>query len=93
MATKAELQSRVDLLEKDNAELRRMLARAERELNDKLLPEEMPPQEITYLIRCWMKHYGMPWEAFWCYVHHCWCDELDTSFPYSIENTCPQCRA
>ncbi|EIP2871658.1 antitoxin PHD, partial [Escherichia coli] len=42
MPTKAELQARIDILEKENASLKGMLARAERELSGKLLPEELP---------------------------------------------------
>lgn len=46
MPTKAELQARIDILEKENASLKGMLARAERELSGKLLPEELPPADI-----------------------------------------------
>lgn len=46
MPTKAELQARVEILEKENASLKGMLARAERELSGKLLPEELPPADI-----------------------------------------------
>ncbi|HHP7630252.1 TPA: hypothetical protein ACSG4Z_003135 [Escherichia coli] len=47
MPTKAELQARVEILEKENASLKGMLARAERELSGKLLPEELPPADIS----------------------------------------------
>lgn len=43
MATKSDLQAKVIELEKDNQELKKLLDRAERELNDKLYPEELPP--------------------------------------------------
>ncbi len=46
MPTKAELQARIEILEKENASLKGMLARAERELSGKLLPEELPPADI-----------------------------------------------
>jgi len=93
MATKSDLQTKVIELEKDNQALKKLLDRAERELNDKLYPEEMPPIPFPYLISCQMKYYRMPWEPFWCYEHLQWCDELDSSFPYSMaDNSCPVCR-
>ena len=93
MPTKAELQVRVDELEKENASLKKMLSRAERELSGKVLPEELPPADIPDRVSWWMKYFRAPWEAFWCYDHRRWCDELDSSFPYFAEgNTCPQCR-
>ncbi|WP_336766876.1 antitoxin PHD [Pantoea ananatis] len=93
MASKADLQARVDELERDNQSLKNLLARAERELNDKLYPEELPPLPVPYLIICQMIYYRMPWEPFWCYEHLQWCDELDSSFPYSMtDNSCPICR-
>ncbi|KNA27969.1 antitoxin PHD [Pantoea ananatis] len=93
MSTKADLQAKVDELERDNQSLKNLLARAERELNDKLYPEELPPLPVPYLITCQMKYYRMPWEPFWCYEHLQWCDELDSSFPYSMtDNSCPICR-
>jgi len=92
MATKAELQAQVRQQEEEIQSLKKMLARAERELNDKLLPEELPPSAVPYLISCWMKHYSMPWEVFWCSDHLQWVDELDSSFPYSMsDNSCPIC--
>lgn len=79
--------------EKENASLKKMLSRAERELSGKLLPEELPPADIPDRVSQWMKSFGLPWEAFWCYDHRRWCDELDSNFPYFAEgNTCPQCR-
>lgn len=93
MPTKAELQTRVEELEKENAGLKKMLARAEWELSGKLLPEELPPADIPERVSRWMKSFCLPWETFWCYDHRRWCDELDSSFPYFAEgNTCPQCR-
>ncbi|EBD6603630.1 antitoxin PHD [Escherichia coli] len=93
MPTKAELQARMEILEKENASLKGMLARAERELSGKLLPEELPPADIPDRVSWWMKYFRAPWEAFWCYDHRRWCDELDSSFPYFAEgNTCPECR-
>ncbi|GAB0669105.1 hypothetical protein BT09C10_22660 [Escherichia coli] len=93
MPTKAELQARIEILEKENASLKGMLARAERELSGKLLPEELPPADIPDRVSRWMKFFGLPWEAFWCYEHRRWCDELDSCFPYFAEgNTCPECR-
>lgn len=64
MPTKAELQVRVDELEKENASLKKMLSRAERELSGKLLPEELPPADILDRVSQWMKSFGLPWEAF-----------------------------
>lgn len=93
MVTKSDLQAKVIELEKDNQALKKLLDRAERELNDKLYAEEMPPIPVPYLITCQMKYYRMPWEPFWCYEHLQWCDELDSSFPYSMaDNSCPICR-
>lgn len=93
MPTKAELQARVEELEKENADLKRMLARAERELSGNLLPEELPPADIPDRVSLWMKSFGLPWAVFWCYNHRQWCDELDSSIPYGVEgNTCPECR-
>lgn len=43
MVTKSDLQAKVIELEKDNQALKKLLNRAERELNDRLYPEEMPP--------------------------------------------------
>ncbi|EEZ2209434.1 antitoxin PHD, partial [Escherichia coli] len=74
MPTKAELQVRVDELEKENASLKKMLSRAERELSGKLLPEELPPADIPDRVSWWMKYFRAPWEAFWCYHHRRWCD-------------------
>ena len=93
MATKAELQSRVTALERDNVELKNMLARAERELNNQLHDDELPPEEIPYRIQCLIKSNCMPWEIFWCNTHRQWIDEFDSSFPYHMEgNECPGCR-
>lgn len=93
MVTKAELQAQIRQMEEEIQSLKNMLARAERELNDKLLPEELPPSAVPYLISCWMKHYSMPWEVFWCSDHLQWVDELDSSFPYSMsDNSCPVCN-
>ncbi|MCP2232842.1 antitoxin PHD [Erwinia aphidicola] len=92
VVTKAELHAQVRQQEEEINSLRNMLARAERELNDKLLPEELPPTELPFLISSWMKHYSMPWEVFWCSEHLQWVDELDSSFPYSMsDNVCPVC--
>jgi len=93
VVTKAELQAQLRQQEEEINSLRNMLARAERELNDKLLPEELSPTAVPYLISCWMKSYCMPWEVFWCNDHLQWVDELDSSFPYSMsDNTCPVCN-
>ena len=87
MATKAQLQDQCTGLENENRELSRLLARAERELNNKLLDEELPPEKIPYRVTCLMKYHSMPWEVFWC------SDELDSSFPHSMtDNSCPVCR-
>ncbi|PRD14020.1 antitoxin PHD [Pantoea coffeiphila] len=92
MATKAELQAQVQQQEKEIQSLKNLLARAERELNDKLLPEELPPAPVPHLVGYWMRHYRMPWEVFWCSDHLQWINELDSSFPYSMaDNTCPAC--
>lgn len=50
MPTKAELQVRVDELEKENASLKKMLSRAERELSGKLFQKNCHQQ--IYLIEC-----------------------------------------
>ena len=92
MPTKAELQLRVDALENENHDLRRMLARAERELEGKLLPEELAPDGMTNSVKKWMLEYKLPWEIFWCADHHQWVDELDHHFPYYCNNRCPGCR-
>lgn len=92
MATKAELQARVDELEKVNADLARMLARAQREIEGKPLPEEIRPDDITNTVRKWMIEYQLPWEVFWCSDHHQWVDELCSSFPHDIYAECPGCR-
>ena len=52
----------------------------------------IPPIQMTIQVREWMDEYGMPWEVFFCYDHRCWVDELDNSFPYYLDNTCPGCR-
>ena len=64
MPTKAELQARIEILEKENASLKGMLARAERELSGKLLPEELPPADIPDRVSWWMKYFRAPWERF-----------------------------
>lgn len=92
MATKAELQARIEMLEKVNADLERMLARAQRELEGRLMPEEEQPNDITNTVRKWMHEYQLPWEVFWCADHHQWVDELCSSFPYDIYAECPGCR-
>lgn len=90
---KTDLLARIELLEKENQALTNMLARAERELNNRLLPEELPPAEIPYLVACRMKYWCLPWEAFWCFEHKNWMDELDNSFPHSMaDSTCHECR-
>lgn len=112
MPTKAELQARVEILEKENASLKGMLARERRVHLDRIFhlqkrveelerrlncyPVDMvsaiPPIPIEMQIRLWMEEYGMPWEIFFCFDHKQWVDELDNSFPYFTENTCPVCR-
>lgn len=62
MPTKADLQLRVDALENENHDLRRMLARAERELEGKLLPEELAPDGMTNSVKKWMLQYKLPWK-------------------------------
>lgn len=92
MATKAQLQERCLQLESENRELRRILSRAERELNNRLRDDELPPEEIPPRISGLMKYHCMPWEVFFCYEHKQWVDELDSSFPYSMsDNRCPGC--
>ena len=54
MPTKADLQARVAQLESENAELTRMLARAQRELEGKLLPEDLAPDGMTNSVKKWM---------------------------------------
>lgn len=56
MPTKAELQTRVEELEKRTL-ASKMLARAERELSGKLLPEELPPADIPERVSRWMKSF------------------------------------
>ncbi len=92
MATKAALQARCDQLEKDVAELRRHLARMERELEGRLLPEELAPDGMPNSVKKWMLEYKLPWEIFWCADHHQWVDEIGSSFPYDIYAECPACR-
>jgi len=92
MATKADLQARCDQLEKEVAELRRNLARMERELEGRLLPEELAPDGMSNSVKKWMLEYKLPWEIFWCADHHQWVDELGSSFPYDIYAECPACR-
>lgn len=92
MPTKADLEIRVAALENENHDLRRMLARAERELEGKLLPEELAPDGMTNSVKKWMLEYKLPWEIFWCADHHQWVDELGSSFPYDIYAECPGCR-
>lgn len=92
MATKNELQLRVNALENENHELKRCLARAERELEGKLLPEELAPDGMTNSVKKWMLEYALPWEVFWCADHHQWFDGLCSSFPYEIYAECPDCR-
>lgn len=92
MATKADLQARCDGLEKEVADLRRTLARMERELEGRLLPEELAPDGMSNSVKKWMLEYKLPWEIFWCADHHQWVDELGSSFPYDIYAECPACR-
>lgn len=92
MPTKADLQARVDHLERVNADLERMLARAVRELEGKLLPEELAPDGMTNSVKKWMLEYKLPWEVFWCADHNQWVDDLGSSFPYDIYAECPGCR-
>lgn len=41
----------------------------------------------------WMLEHELPWEAFWCYEHSQWFEELDSSFPYFAEfNQCCKCE-
>lgn len=92
MPTKPELIARCDQLEKDNRELLNQLARMERELAGKLLPEELPPEDFPTPLRALQRKHKLPWEVFWCYEHSRWLDELCSSFPYDISGTCPACR-
>lgn len=74
--------------------LQKRVEELERRLN--CYPVDMvsaiPPIPIEMQIRLWMEEYGMPWEIFFCFDHKQWVDELDNSFPYFTENTCPVCR-
>jgi hypothetical protein len=92
MATKAELQEKCSLLEKENTSLKTMLARMERELKKELLPEEITPSDMPNKVEYWIRKFGMPWEAFWCFDHKKWIDQINSSFPYDFCGTCPQCR-
>lgn len=41
----------------------------------------------------WMVEYSLPWQVFKCDAHGLWVDELDSSFPYYMEqSTCFKCR-
>lgn len=92
MPTKADLQAKCALLEAEIADLQRQLLRMERELSGQLLPEEIEPQDMPTVLRAQMKRHKVPWEAFWCYEHDRWLDELSSSFPHDIYGTCPTCR-
>ncbi len=93
MPTKAELQARVAALEKENAAIKAIYARAERELNNRLLSDEIPPKKVPCLVQRLMRFYRVPWEVFWCKKHQQWIDELDSVFPYHMEgNKCPGCK-
>lgn len=52
----------------------------------------IPPLPISSQVREWMDEYSMPWELFWCLEHRQWFDELDNSFPYFTDSSCPICR-
>jgi len=40
----------------------------------------------------WMIEYSMPWQVFKCDAHGLWINELDSSFPYHMEQcTCCKC--
>lgn len=52
----------------------------------------IPPVQFSSQIREWMNEHKMPWEVFWCNEHRQWFDELDNSFPYFTDSSCPRCR-
>ena len=85
MPTKAELQARIEILEKENASLKGMLARAERGLSGNLLPEELPPADIPDRVSRWMKSFGLPWETFWCYDHRRWGNDSNLLIVFYVQ--------
>jgi hypothetical protein len=47
------------------------------------------PKDVAF----WMVEYGLPWQVFRCDEHGLWITELDTSFPYHMEqSTCLKCQ-
>lgn len=92
MATKADLQKRVNELERDNHQLVEQMARLQREMTGTLRPEELPPADMPTAIKALAVKHKLPWECFWCYEHENWVDELCSSFPHDANGTCPECR-
>lgn len=80
------LLQRISMLERENAALQSRL-----EVLDPLICT-IPPIQFSPAVIEWMAEYNLPWELFWCHDHRRWMDELDNSFPYFWDNTCPGCR-
>lgn len=92
MATKADLQKRINDLENDNRQLVEQNGRLQREISGTLRPEEQPPADMPTAMKALAVKFKLPWECFWCYEHECWLDEMCSSFPHDGHGTCPECR-
>lgn len=51
----------------------------------------IPPIQITPQVTEWLSEYGMPWEVFYCDKCKSWFTELDTLFPWGIDNSGCKC--
>ncbi|MEY0600156.1 hypothetical protein AB7340_20875 [Providencia alcalifaciens] len=51
----------------------------------------IPPIQITSQVTEWLSEYGMPWEVFYCDKCKSWFTELDTLFPWGIDNSGCKC--
>lgn len=48
--------------------------------------------EVPERVAKWMVEYGMPWQVFKCEQHGLWITELDSCFPYHMEQCkCDKC--
>lgn len=95
LSTVKSLNEKCESLSKTNSSLRRFIE--EERYHERAhsrnaeLSNDNGDKAPAYVMQ-WMAEHGMPWEVFWCEGHQKWHDELDSSFPYYIDNSCEDCR-
>ena len=83
---------RARLYEAEITRLKSRIEELETEVRD--LKELVTMPKIPERVKQWMHEYDLTcWEVFWCFEHKKWFTELDTSFPYHMEQSrCPSCK-